>query len=117
MEFYSHFCIYNAVQVYLLPGVEFVLYIKDHNGNNFYFKPCVILDKLSVFTTFLSNQKKETFEEYSSNSALLTRGVLQGSILAPIQFYFHHAFAPFFLCWFQVLLTFGTKCALQKHKC
>ncbi len=31
---------------------EFVLYIKDNNGNKFYFKPCVILDKLSVFTTF-----------------------------------------------------------------
>ncbi len=38
--------------MYLLPGVEIVLYIKDHNGNKFYFKLyCVILDELSVFTT------------------------------------------------------------------
>ncbi len=60
VEFYCNFCIYNAVSVYLLPGVEFVLYIKDHNGNKFYFKLyCVILDKLSVFTTFLSNKKKK----------------------------------------------------------
>uniref|UniRef100_A0A672T7Q3 Sacsin-like n=1 Tax=Sinocyclocheilus grahami TaxID=75366 RepID=A0A672T7Q3_SINGR len=33
-----NFCIYNAVPVYLLPGVKFVLYIKDHNGNKFCFK-------------------------------------------------------------------------------
>ncbi len=50
--FYCNFCIYNAVPVHLLPGVEFVLYIKDHNGNKFDFKLCVILDELSVFTTF-----------------------------------------------------------------
>ncbi len=35
MEFYCNFCIYNAVSVDLLPGVEIVLYIKDHNGNKF----------------------------------------------------------------------------------
>ncbi len=47
-------------QVYLLPGVDFVLYIKDHNGNKFYFKLyCVILDELSVFTTFLSKKRKK----------------------------------------------------------
>ncbi len=40
---------------------QIVLYIKDHNGNKFYFKLyCVILDELSVFTTlFLSNKNKE----------------------------------------------------------
>ncbi len=33
-----------------------MLYIDDHNGNKFYLKLyCVILDKLSAFTTFLSN--------------------------------------------------------------
>ncbi len=58
MEFYCNIFIYNAVSVYLLPGVEFVLYIKDHNGNKFYFKLCVILDELSVFTTFCQIKKK-----------------------------------------------------------
>ncbi len=40
---------------------QIVLYIKDHNGNKFYFKLyCVILEELSVFTTlFLSNKNKE----------------------------------------------------------
>ncbi len=38
-----------------------MLYIKDHNGNKLYFKLyCVILDELSVFTTFLSNKNKQT---------------------------------------------------------
>ncbi len=46
--------------MYLLPGVDFVLYIKDHNGNKFYFKLyCVILDELSVFTTFLSKKERK----------------------------------------------------------
>ncbi len=42
-----------------------MLYIKDHDGNKFYFKLyCVILDKFSVFTTlFLSNKKKERKKE------------------------------------------------------
>ncbi len=72
VEFYCNFCIYNAVSVYLLPGVEFVLYIKDHNGNKFYLKLyCVILDELSVFTTVLSNIKKER-DLSSAACALLT---------------------------------------------
>ncbi len=58
MDFYCNFCIYNAVPVNLLPGVEFVLYIKDHNGNKFDFKLCVILDKLSLFTTFCQIKRK-----------------------------------------------------------
>ncbi len=50
----------NVVSVYLLPGVEIVLYIKDHNGNKFYFKLyCVILDELSVFTTFSCQIKRK----------------------------------------------------------
>ncbi len=33
---------------------------EDHNGNKFYFKLyCVILDELSVFTTFMSNKNNE----------------------------------------------------------
>ncbi len=52
MEFYCNFYIYNAVSVYLLPGVEFVLY-------------------MSVFTTFLSNIKKER-DLSSAACALLT---------------------------------------------
>ncbi len=60
MEFDCNLCIYNAMPVYLLPGVKFVLNIKDHNGNKFFLKLyCVILDKLSVFTTFLSNKRKK----------------------------------------------------------
>ncbi len=52
----------NVVSVYLLPGVEMeiVLYIKDHNGNKFYFKLyCVILDELSVCTTFFCQIKRK----------------------------------------------------------
>ncbi len=53
----------NAVSVYLLPGVEIVLYIKDHNGNKFYFKLCcVILEELSVFTTLFFCQIKRKKE-------------------------------------------------------
>ncbi len=48
-----------------VPGVEIVLYIKDHNGNKFYSKLyCVILDELSEYTTLFFCQikrKKESF--------------------------------------------------------
>ncbi len=55
------------MSVYLFPGVEIVLYIKDHNGNKFYFKLyCVILDELSVFTTLFCQikRKKERKKDY-----------------------------------------------------
>ncbi len=68
--------------MYLLPGVEIVLYIKDHNGNKFYFKLyCVILDELSVFTTFfLSNQKKERKNNALVWGPILTRTMTFASI-------------------------------------
>ncbi len=60
------------MSVYLLPGVEIVLYIKDHNGNKFYFKLyCVILDELSVCTTFFCQIKRKKESVYFNYIVIL----------------------------------------------
>ncbi len=47
---------------------QIVLYIKDHNGNKFYLKLyCVILDELSVITTFFCQIKRKKAAKTKSN--------------------------------------------------